>query len=125
MLQFFSIDFSMLPLALGKVREPLVRKEVNNVASTYELLYILNPQLGEEGLEAMDERIQGIINANGEVKNVDIWGVRQMAYEIQDQKEGYYVVLHFTAEPDFPVELERQLRIFDQVMRYLITSVEE
>lgn len=95
------------------------------MASTYELLYILNPQLGEEGLEAMDERIQGIINANGEVKNVDIWGVRQMAYEIQDQKEGYYVVLHFTAEPDFPVELERQLRIFDQVMRYLITSVEE
>lgn len=95
------------------------------MASNYELLYILNPHLGEEGLSAMDERIQGSINANGEVKNVDIWGVRQLAYEIQDLKEGYYVVLHFTAEPDFPVELERQLRINDQVMRYLITSVEE
>ncbi|MDD7401081.1 MAG: 30S ribosomal protein S6 [Eubacteriales bacterium] len=95
------------------------------MARNYELLYVLNPTLGEEGLAAMDERIQGLISANGEIKDVDVWGVRRLAYEIQDLNEGYYVVLHFTAEADFPVELERQLKINDKVLRFLVTSMEE
>ncbi|MDO5015613.1 MAG: 30S ribosomal protein S6 [Eubacteriales bacterium] len=92
---------------------------------SYELLYVLKPDLGEEGLAAMDERIQGIINANGEVSEVDVWGTRKLAYEIQDYKEGYYVVVEFASEPSFPQELERQLRINDSVLRYLISSLEE
>ncbi|MDO5033595.1 MAG: 30S ribosomal protein S6 [Eubacteriales bacterium] len=95
------------------------------MARNYELLYVLKPNLGEEGLAAMDERIQALVAANGEIKNVDVWGTRRLAYEIQDLKEGYYVVLHFTAEADFPVELERQLKINDQVLRFLVTSKEE
>lgn len=95
------------------------------MARNYELLYVLNPTLGEEGLATMDERIQGLISANGEIKDVDVWGVRRLAYEIQDLNEGYYVVLHFTAEADFPVELERQLKINDKVLRFLVTSMEE
>lgn len=92
---------------------------------SYELLYVLKPDLGEEGLAAMDERIQGIINANGTVSEVDVWGTRKLAYEIQDYKEGYYVVVEFASEPSFPQELERQLRINDSVLRYLISSLEE
>lgn len=90
----------------------------------YELLYVLKPNLGEEGTKAVDERIQGIIEANGEVLEVDVWGNRRLAYEIQDFKEGYYVVLKFNSDADFPVELERQLNINENCLRYLVTSVE-
>lgn len=91
---------------------------------SYELLYVLKPDLGEEGLAALDDRIQGLIEANGEISNIDVWGNRRLAYEIEDYTEGYYVVLQFNSEPTFPVELERQLRINDSVLRYLITSAQ-
>lgn len=91
---------------------------------SYELLYVLKPDLGEEGLAALDDRIQGLIEANGEISNIDVWGNRRLAYEIEDYTEGYYVVLQFNSDPTFPVELERQLRINDSVLRYLITSAQ-
>lgn len=91
----------------------------------YELLYVLNPEIGEEKLNAQTERISALINENGTVDEAEVWGNRRLAYEINDLTEGYYVLVHFSAEPEFPLELERQLRINDSVIRYLVTSMGE
>lgn len=91
----------------------------------YELLYVLNPEIGEEKLTALTDRINALINENGSVDETDVWGNKRLAYEINDLTEGYYVLVHFSSEPEFPLELERQLRINDNVIRYLVTSMVE
>lgn len=91
----------------------------------YELLYALNPSIGEEALEDLNQRIQDLVSNNAEIANVDVWGRRRLAYEIEDETEGYYVLINFNSEPDFPNEVNRVLRITDNVLRYLVTTVEE
>lgn len=91
----------------------------------YELMYVLTPTLNEEGLKEMNERIQSMISAQSEDVSVDDWGMRQLAYEIEDQREGYYVVVTFKAAPEFPKEVERVLRINDKVLRFLLTLAHE
>lgn len=90
----------------------------------YELLYVLNGTLSDDVLNSQMERVQEIVAASAEIEDVFIWGRRKMAYEIQDIREGFYVIVHFLAEPDAPKELERLLRISDAVMRYLIVVAE-
>lgn len=92
---------------------------------TYELMYILNPTIGEEKIELEMQRIQNIVETQGKIIDVDVWGRRKLAYEIQDEQEGYYVLVHFESEPNFPKEVERLLKISDNVMRYLIVLCEE
>lgn len=91
----------------------------------YELLYVLNPSIGEEALEAVNTRIQNMIHGQAEDVKVDVWGRRRLAYEIEDETEGYYVLVNFKSEPDFPLEVNRVLKITDHVLRYMVTSVEE
>lgn len=62
---------------------------------TYELMYVLNPAIGEEAIENEMKRIQDIIETQGKIVNIDVWGRRKLAYEIQDEQEGYYVLVHF------------------------------
>ena len=66
-----------------------------------------------------------IIAADGEVGNVDVWGMRKLAYPIQKKSEGYYVVIEFKAEPTLPKELDRRLKISDNVMRHLIDNKDQ
>ena len=87
---------------------------------TYELMYVLNPAIGDDNIKSEMERIQSIVETQGKVQNTDVWGRRKLAYEIQDEQEGYYVLVHFESEPDFPKEIERLLKISDSVLRYLI-----
>lgn len=105
--------------------EPIDREEVNYVSRQYELLYVLSPSIGEEALEALNTKIQDMINSQAEDVNVDVWGRRRLAYEIEDETEGYYVLVNFKSEPDFPLEVNRVLKITDHVLRYMVTSVEE
>lgn len=86
----------------------------------YELMYIVNPELDEESFKAVTERVSNLIETAGSIDNVDVWGKRKLAYEINDRKEGYYVLVNFKSGPDFPKELERVLKISDDVMRYLV-----
>lgn len=90
----------------------------------YELILVLNPSIGDEKLEAELERIKALVETQGEIADVDVWGRRRLAYEIQDEAEGYYVLIHFASEPVFPKELERLLRISEYVLRYLIVLAE-
>ncbi|GIV96183.1 MAG: 30S ribosomal protein S6 [Herpetosiphonaceae bacterium] len=97
---------------------------------SYELMYILRPDLGgEEELNAQIERVQGYIQDQGgrvaDVEHSSPWGRRRMAYEIDGQQEGYYVLTHFEMDPARCVELERNLKITEPVIRYLLIRTNE
>ena len=86
-------------------------------------MFIINPTLEEEKKNAVVEKVTGIItNGGGEVSKTDVWGMRKLAYPIEKKEEGYYVVLEFQAAPELPKELNRRLRISDDVMRHLVIN---
>ena len=91
----------------------------------YEVMFIIDPALEDDAKEATIEAVKGIIAAEGEVGNTDVWGMRKLAYPIQKKSEGYYVVIEFKAEPTRPKELDRRLKISDNVMRHRIINKDE
>ncbi|MBQ6622016.1 MAG: 30S ribosomal protein S6 [Mogibacterium sp.] len=91
----------------------------------YELLFIMDPAMDEEQRNAMIETIYGIINADGEAGEADQWGSRKLAYEINKKKDGYYVLIPFKASPELPKELDRRLKISDNIMRHIIVCQDE
>lgn len=90
--------------------------------TNYEVMFIIDPTLEDEKKDATVETVQGIIAADGEVGKVDVWGMRKLAYPIQKKNEGYYVVIEFKANPTLPKELDRRMRISDNIMRHLIIN---
>ena len=95
------------------------------ITGKYEVLYIIDPTQGEEGIAALVEKFKAMVEAEGTLSNVDEWGKRRLAYEIDDKTEGYYVLMNMETNPAFPAELERVMKITDGVMRVLTTVVEE
>ena len=93
--------------------------------TNYEVMFIIDPTLEDDKKEATIEAVKEIIASEGEVGNVDVWGMRKLAYPIQKKTEGYYVVIEFKAQPTLPKELDRRLRISDNVMRHLIVNKDE
>ncbi len=91
----------------------------------YETVMVLKTKLGEEALQALVEKFKTLIEQNGTINNVDVWGKRRLAYLIEDETEGYYVLVDFTSKPDFPAELDRVYKITDGVLRSLITAKED
>lgn len=91
----------------------------------YEVMFIIDPTLEDAQKDATVETVKGIIASEGEVENVDVWGMRKLAYPIQKKNEGYYVVIDFSADTELPKELDRRLRIFDNVIRHMIISKED
>lgn len=88
----------------------------------YELMYIIRPELEQEAVQAAVEKFQGIIQNGGEITKHDVMGKRRLAYEINKIRDGVYVLVNFTAAPEVVAELERILKISDEVIRYLITK---
>ncbi len=95
------------------------------MAKKYEAVYIMNPVIGDEAIAATTEKIQALVEASATIEKMDVWGRRRLAYEINDQKEGYYVLINFSAEAEFPKELERVLKITEGVMRYLVVRTDD
>ena len=95
------------------------------ITGKYEVLYIINPTLGEEGINALVEKFKAMVEAEGTLSNVDEWGKRRLAYPINDLNEGYYVLMNFDSKPEFPAELARVMKITDGILRCLTTAVEE
>ena len=91
----------------------------------YELMFIIAPALEQEKKDAAVETVKGIIAEAGEVTNVDVWGMRKLAYPIQKNTEGYYVVINFNAAPELPKELDRRLRISEDCIRHMIINLDE
>ena len=92
------------------------------VSGNYEVLYVIDPTLGEEDTAALVAKFKDLAESRGTVTEVDEWGKRRLAYPINDLEEGYYVLMTFTADPAFPAELDRQMRINVNVMRSVIVS---
>lgn len=87
----------------------------------YEVLYILDSKVDGAQKDALVEKYSALVKDNGgEVESVDKWGDRKLAYPIDYKNEGYYVLMTFSAKPEFPQELERQMRIADEVIRYMV-----
>ena len=93
--------------------------------ANYEVVYILEPALGEEAIAALVEKFKTLVEAQGSVTAIDEWGKRRLAYPINDLTEGYYVLMTFTAEPALPAELDRVLKITEGVMRSMIICKDE
>jgi small subunit ribosomal protein S6 len=92
----------------------------------YEELFIVRPDLPEEETDQLIERLTTLIaGQGGNVDKVDKWGVRKLAYRVQKRTEGFYVLLQFTAKPETVKELERQLRVQDQVMKFITVRIDE
>ena len=94
--------------------------------NSYELLYIIDNDLSDEGKEAIVNKINAVVTDNGgTVDGIDKWGTRKLAYAINYKTEGYYVLMTFVSGPAFPRELDRKLRIAEGVMRSLIVCKDE
>ena len=93
--------------------------------TNYELMFVIDPTLEDEKKAATVETVKEIIAADGTVGEVDEWGLRKLAYPINKKNEGYYVVIPFKADADLPKELDRRLRISENVIRHIIVSQDE
>ena len=89
----------------------------------YEVVFIVHPDLDENALKGVVDRVQGwIAGAGGSVDKVDMWGKRRLAYSIRKQREGQYVYMETQFAPSFSAELERNLRFVEPIMRFSIIS---
>jgi small subunit ribosomal protein S6 len=92
----------------------------------YELLVVFRPTLSEEDRSAALERVSNLVTADESVlDNVDEWGKRKLAYEIDKQSDGDYVLFEFHAEPTATDEIDRVLRISDSVLRFMLVHRED
>ena len=94
------------------------------IINKYESIFVLDAALDEERINALSERFQKLISDNGEIESVDVWGKRRLAYPIDYKTEGYYVLVNFSSNPEFPKELERVYGITDGVLRTLTVRKE-
>jgi small subunit ribosomal protein S6 len=91
----------------------------------YEVMYIVKP-LEEEATNAVVEKFENLIKNNGgDVEKTDRWGKKRLAYELNDFVEGYYVVVNFTAEPAVVAELDRVMKITDEILKHMIIKEDE
>lgn len=91
----------------------------------YELLFILDPAMDEAARNQTIETVKGIINADGEAGEADLWGAKKLAYPINKKKDGFYVLIPFKASAELPKELDRRLKISDNCMRHIIVCQDE
>ena len=91
------------------------------ISEKYEVMYIINPNVGEEGIAALVEKFKALIEQNGTIEEMEEMGKRKLAYNINYISEGYYVLVKFTSAPAFPAELDRIFGITEGILRSLIT----
>jgi small subunit ribosomal protein S6 len=92
----------------------------------YESMYILKPDMEEEKKDALVKRFSDLVTGNGgEIETIDEWGKKRLAYPIDDINDGYYVLMTFQAPAELPTELERNYKISDDVLRYMVVNLEK
>lgn len=90
------------------------------MTNKYESIFIINPEIGEESVKAVIEKFKNLLETSAQLESIDEWGKRRLAYPINDQNDGYYIMANFSAEPSFPRELERIYKITDGVIKYIV-----
>lgn len=91
----------------------------------YESVIIVNPNVDEEGIKALEKKFTDIINNDGKLEKIDNLGKRKLAYEVKKNNEGIYLVLTFEANADLIEELQRNYRIIDEVIKFIVIRIEE
>ena len=92
----------------------------------YEELFIIKPDTPEEEVDGFVEQIQHVItNGKGTIDKTDKWGTRKLAYKVQKYGEGIYVLIQFTSSPDLVKEVERRMRVSDQVIKFITVRIDE
>jgi small subunit ribosomal protein S6 len=95
------------------------------VKANYETVVVLSLKNGEEAAQALLEKFTKRIEKYATLQSVDEWGKRKLAYQINKESEGYYVLMNFESEAEFPAELDRRYKITDGVLRSLIIKKDE
>ncbi len=93
---------------------------MTNVINNYETIFVIDASLPEEQITAITDKFKAMIEANGKVESVDVWGKRRLAYAINYKTEGYYVLINFASEAEFVAELERVYNITDGLLRTIV-----
>ena len=92
----------------------------------YELAVVVSAKIEDEERAAVVDKCKALIERfGGTITNVDDWGKKRLAYEVQKMKEGFYYFIRFDAEPNVPAEIESRVRIMDNVIRYLVVRQDE
>ena len=95
------------------------------ISANYEVVFIIDPAQGEEGVAALTEKFKTLVEQNSSAMEVEEWGKRKLAYAINYITEGYYVLISFTSAPEFPAELDRVYKITEGVLRSIIVAQDE
>ena len=91
----------------------------------YESVVIINSNTEEQGIKALIQKFSDLINSDGKVESVEEVGTKKLAYEIKKQKEGYYIIIKFEANPALISELERVYRITDDIIKFIVVRKED
>lgn len=104
-----------------------VQKEVLIVAviNSYESVMVISTKLSDDEIAQLIEKFKNLIEQHATLESVDEWGKRRLAYLINKESEGYYVLFNFKSEAEFPAELDRRYKITDGILRSLIVKKEE
>jgi small subunit ribosomal protein S6 len=107
-------------ITYGEGREQTHGKEESKM-NQYEVTFIVQPDLEENGLEELLDKVQGwITTSGGKIEKIERWGKRKLAYSIRKHKEGTYFLLHTEMDPSFCHELERNMQILEPIIRYMV-----
>ena len=98
---------------------------MKNVINKYETIFVIDTTVGEEVTTSLVAKFKDLIAANGTVDNVDEWGKRRLAYEIDHKREGYYTLIEFSSQAEFIAELERVYGITDGIIRSIVIRKEQ
>lgn len=98
---------------------------MSDIINKYETIFVIDAALPDEQIEALTEKFKALISKNGEIESVDVWGKRKLAYPINYKTEGYYVLVNFSANADFPKELERIYGITEGIIRTIVVKKED
>ncbi len=90
--------------------------------NNYETIIIINPNLDEAECAGVTERFTDMISKEGKVDSTEVWGKRKLAYPIQKNNEGYYVLINFSSNPEFIDELNRVYNITDEIIKHIIVK---
>ena len=93
---------------------------MEKIINKYETIFVVDASLSEGDTNEIVEKFKALIEANGTIESVDVWGKRKLAYEIDFKTEGYYVLVNFSCEPSFIAELDRIYNITDGLLRTIV-----
>lgn len=91
----------------------------------YESVIIISPVVEEEGIKNLVKKFSDLINTDGKIESVEEMGKRKLAYEVKKNTEGFYVLFNFEAKPELIAELERNYRIADEVIKFIVVRKED